>query len=498
MWGRKTAYETKDDSTENLERMSKRFAADLRIQVKKIGSPKLFSKQWLALTETLENVSKIAGIENKSQTLLNVSQNSKNTPVDTTSSSSGFVGQYPKKSQGNVMGLAGFKGSPLSNSNRMNKEFSVLNRRHPSSSSSIMAGSSSSLLGMKKSSIYSPGKKKYNQQVKGDIGVMGTLSASTVVKKQNKDHKQTLWEKEEYCVRYMVEEGKVCVLLRQFLEFKELQHKLYNTIEYPDVTYSSYAESSGLSEEALKLRMEKYEESAGSLLRCCFASVEALQTLDMPLFFDHIQLVLKFAIHPSYQPPTTPISMAKKQEYLIFEYIYLMCRDIEKLSEESICSRFLEMGIMDYAIQFLLKRHDNLPTSACFNAAVALSKFMELEYFATHRDKFFNTLDKKRALISMKKVFLNNLLTSYARKRALRTLIELITYFNLKISSSTDHQDSDQDDDEFFNSSSSTSTSTTSTSNSLLGSGGSTFQQMFANRRAFLSSAGSSSSSSNK
>lgn len=99
---------------------------------------------------------------------------------------------------------------------------------------------------------------------------------------------QTLWERDEFCARYIVEEGKINLIMRLVAEFK--QHMM--------------TKGSSLS-QAEVAQARAYETSLGVLLRVTMKAVEAVQTLDLRAVLEHISATWDYFLDEKYQPPTT-------------------------------------------------------------------------------------------------------------------------------------------------------------------------------------------------
>lgn len=92
---------------------------------------------------------------------------------------------------------------------------------------------------------------------------------------------QTLWEKEQFCVRFMVEEGRINLLLRMIKDWKTL-----------NIDYAQQAMKLKMNPINLQNRMYSFEKFAGILLKCCYSSIESLQTLDFMELATHTANVL--------------------------------------------------------------------------------------------------------------------------------------------------------------------------------------------------------------
>uniref|UniRef100_A0A7S1KR03 Uncharacterized protein n=1 Tax=Percolomonas cosmopolitus TaxID=63605 RepID=A0A7S1KR03_9EUKA len=311
-------------------------------------------------------------------------------------------------------------------------------------------------------------------------------------------HNQTLWEKEQFCVRYMVEEGKVNVLLRLLREWKQTKF-----------SPQKVAEQLKVDPDVVRAKMRSFERSVGILLKCCFSSIEALQTLDTTELVVHASIIFNNALkevdlesfpaeipqrqqedsaqQPSKEDSDTPSSIAPtgdtyttgtsttplspntttqfqmppsetdfetSQEFLVFEYLRLLLDHIEDLQEEMVGKAMLSHDTVNLSVRFLDLFHTKMSQQCQVVCSSMLARLMDTEYFQTNREKFLPTdLDKVR-LVSLKKKFVKGLLVNYQRKRMLRPLMDNIMRFEITHPSEVatggdDDEFADNDDDTF-------------------------------------------------
>ena len=134
----------------------------------------------------------------------------------------------------------------------------------------------------------------------------------------------TVWEREELCVRYVIEESKTNMLLRLMIEFKTF-------------TFGAGAGLSG-DPDAMGV-MKTYEAGLGELLRCLLMAVEALQTLDIPAFIEYAEDMLNSAIAQGNCD-------AQSQEVVVVAYIYAIVTHLDRLDEDRVMSLFLDHHIL--------------------------------------------------------------------------------------------------------------------------------------------------------
>lgn len=232
--------------------------------------------------------------------------------------------------------------------------------------------------------------------------------------------KGTLWEREEYTVRFFLEESKVNMLLRFLVEFKKEQKKLIDGT----VITSDVAKLLQLDEHMLDSKMRCFEESLGILLKHCLMAVEVLQTLDINQLIEYASDVINLALSEQFIVPD-PESFSKSQEFLAIIYLGRLGEEAEHLQEEGICRKLAESNVLGKIIEFLGKFQTNLDTEDLFDASKSVSSILNLEYFHSNRDTVFSD-DQKKILTSLYDSVFKTLLTDYESKKALRALVDTV------------------------------------------------------------------------
>jgi hypothetical protein len=348
---RKGTYERRDESAENLERLTKKFSSDLRDQVQKLNLCEIFSSEWLSMLEIIQNLSKIAKMEHK-------------TP------------------------------GSLPSTIKTNQTFNSVKRK-----SNIVT--SNNVFAYKKRT--------------------SDLNKVCLSKTSN----ETLWERDELVVRYILEDNKINMLLKMITTYKSKQYQLQDGI----LSISQICESLKVEEKVLRNKMKEFEEQLGQLLVFCFSSVEILQMLEINNLIEYASLLLDRSIGHLFVEPEDKESFSNCQETLVIVYLRFICDEIGSLQEERISTMLAEMNIIGKILSFLSRYHNKINNVGLFEISRSLSAILDLEFFQTNRNSVLNTEEEKKLLISMYATVFKNLLTSYENKKALRALVDTINRF---------------------------------------------------------------------
>lgn len=161
--------------------------------------------------------------------------------------------------------------------------------------------------------------------------------------RKTKESSSTLWESDELASRYIVEEGKLNLLLRMLYE-----HKSNACAADGDAVMRQAGEANGLNGSEIARAIER---DAGTIIRCAFGHVEAMQTLDLPLLAEHLSLVLHHLAED--------VAAGKAQDYtgqqevLSVYYLERIGDQLEELGEDRAMEHFADKQLTRRLIRVL-------------------------------------------------------------------------------------------------------------------------------------------------
>eukprot|EP00992_Anisonema_acinus_P000101 TRINITY_DN10034_c0_g1_i2.p1 TRINITY_DN10034_c0_g1~~TRINITY_DN10034_c0_g1_i2.p1 ORF type:complete len:296 (+),score=57.71 TRINITY_DN10034_c0_g1_i2:78-965(+) len=221
----------------------------------------------------------------------------------------------------------------------------------------------------------------------------------------------SIWERDELCVRYIIEEGKINMLLRTMNEFKVFQ-------------YTAMKEGSAKDEES-RIRMKIFEQSLGIVLKCTFTAVEALQTLDLTHLIEHIAVVLKHSLE-FFEPVPGELTV---QEILVIQYLDLLLKKVENLNEENVMKQIESHEIVSLVLKHFEKFSPKLEKEAFDPYAYFLAHLMETEAYQTHRGSYIVDKDDKMRLALLEGRTKELMAADGDNRKALRALSDNIIRF---------------------------------------------------------------------
>eukprot|EP00002_Diphylleia_rotans_P038614 TRINITY_DN8816_c0_g1_i1.p1 TRINITY_DN8816_c0_g1~~TRINITY_DN8816_c0_g1_i1.p1 ORF type:complete len:308 (-),score=78.77 TRINITY_DN8816_c0_g1_i1:335-1258(-) len=225
----------------------------------------------------------------------------------------------------------------------------------------------------------------------------------------------TLWEREELTIRFILEEGKLNVSLRNMVDYFEFKQSY---LKNPSTALLKYIQGTGQDQATLESKMFLYEQSLGMLLRCAFLSVESLQTLDLTLLLTHVTAVLQAAIADTAAPAD------HAQGSLVLHYLSSTALHLEKLNEDRVASLLESNDIVTLVIQLLHKHGKSISKEYVLSGAYFLSGIFQSDAYLSRRSKYIKNQETKKQLVEVRSTLLAEYEGSLETRRKLQGLIE--------------------------------------------------------------------------
>ncbi len=250
----------------------------------------------------------------------------------------------------------------------------------------------------------------------GRLAVISNVESSLSAAKHSDG---TLWETEEQALRFILEDGKLNICLRNMIEYKD--HQQLRRIKKAD---------EGVIEEIspeVAVKCENFEKGLGAVLYHCWSHVEALQTTDIASLLNYISTVFSNALD---NPPVLESLMVNPdfhqyQEVMCFYYIYIIFKHIDDIKESRIMPVYKEKNIFMKQIQLLNIIHSRINAVHVLKAIEGLSSVCETDDFSTYYTESYVTNSSDAAqLLALKTNCLNNLYKEFDNRKYMRALID--------------------------------------------------------------------------
>jgi len=241
----------------------------------------------------------------------------------------------------------------------------------------------------------------------------------------------SVWEREELCIRILVEEGKINLLLRLLNTYKKF------VISTPTSAIASVVARQcpvyGMPE--VLQRMTMFEQGLGVLLRCSMTAVECLQTLDLFGLMDHIALVMDHSLSTESSFTLPPggelLDASSVQEFVVFGYLYYLMRKIEHLSEDRVMGKLKDSLIVPKGLAVIEKfqRCGVLAKETLHHFIYFLGYTFETEAFKTHPTQFVISAEDRQKLCLLEASVKERMSADPTRRKTLRCVVDAIVRY---------------------------------------------------------------------
>jgi len=241
---------------------------------------------------------------------------------------------------------------------------------------------------------------------------------------------KTLWERNELIVRFLLEEGKLNFALRVLVQFKDMQRNEM----FSQALQDAQAKEPGAAWDdipTIKIKAALFEQTLGVLLSCALASVEALQTLDLPLLLEHIHRTLTFSLVHS-EMVRSPDSV-RRQEVLCVTYLSHIFDQIDQLNEDRIMDLIQQHSLLPLLVRNIHLYHTFYTSSTKIHAGKAVSGILGSEAFKTSPDSYLTEVDLKKVIVSLEASFVKETFTDFSSKKQVRGLLDAISRFKYQL-----------------------------------------------------------------
>mmetsp|Transcript_2818 Transcript_2818/g.2810 ORF Transcript_2818/g.2810 Transcript_2818/m.2810 type:complete len:308 (-) Transcript_2818:59-982(-) len=226
----------------------------------------------------------------------------------------------------------------------------------------------------------------------------------------------TLWETEELALRYLLEDGKLNLCLRNLIEYKTFQR---DTLKNPS--------SSSIPADKVD-QCDKFEKGLGVVLRNAWNHVEAVQTTDIQALVNHIADVLDYGlINEDYITQSYDKGdLAMRQEVMVYYYLIAILNRLDELHEDRIMPILRDRHIFMQGVKFLNKYHEYILTTPTLKMIEALSLITASEDYSTYKEQYVTSSSDASELLSLQENILNNYRNDTAIRSIMRPLVDSI------------------------------------------------------------------------
>lgn len=226
----------------------------------------------------------------------------------------------------------------------------------------------------------------------------------------------TLWETEELALRYVLEDGKLNLCLRNMVDFKQHVKQMLIEGQRPPPEIAP--------------KFDKFEKGMGTVLRNAWNHVESLQTTELPLLISHIGDVLETTLFASdiIESYAKAEDLSQRQEVIVFYYLASLMKHLDDIHEDRIMPIIREKNIFMNGVKFLSVYYPAMTAVDALRALEALSGLVQTEDFQTYKERYVSHTDNADAfvLIEFRETVLLKYQDDFKTRRIVRPLLDLV------------------------------------------------------------------------
>ena len=246
-------------------------------------------------------------------------------------------------------------------------------------------------------------------EVLGRVANVSDMESKLAAGKEDK----TLWETEEQALRFLLEDGKLNLCLKNLIEFKQHQRRARVIGSGPIFDFA--------------VECDKFERGLGIILKNAWSHVEALQTSDLTGLMNHIADVLEGALE---SPEVLRFhckagDLHQRQEIVVFYYLFDVMRHLDEISEGRVMPTIRERGIFMMSVNLIERIHSGVQSIHIVKAHSALALMTDTEDFITYTTQYIK-IENIATLIDFKAACIVPLQTDIESRKAIRPLVDCI------------------------------------------------------------------------
>jgi len=224
-------------------------------------------------------------------------------------------------------------------------------------------------------------------------------------------------------VRFLLEEGKLNLCVRLMQTYCQAAYAYpCDSAEYEQWA-SATASASGMPVADFLKKILLFEQSLGVLLRCALEHVEATQTTDLPLLFQHCAELLAAC------GAGAVASFDSTQPAMVLRYLHSIVIRREQLGEDRVAKMIAQHKLVPLVCAHLHVFAPELQREGQLSGSSFLAGTFDTEEFETNRRSFLSPDGHRTAedqLRTFKSAFLSDLVAEADIRKQLRPLLDVV------------------------------------------------------------------------
>jgi hypothetical protein len=231
----------------------------------------------------------------------------------------------------------------------------------------------------------------------------------------------TLWDCDELALRFLLEDGKLNLVLRNLIAYKTLERDMLVQGKSP--------------KDEFKTAARQFECGSGVTLKHAWLHIEALQTTDLPMMVEFIASVLHAVVeNPGRMQGgnmlATDTNSEDLQEKICPHYILALMKGLDAIEEDRVMPSVRRFGLVPTFVRFLRAHHAALSQDTLKASCEALSILFDTDDYQTNEDRYITDDAVGDALAELGDLFIQELASgdSDLRRRIRPLLDELMNH----------------------------------------------------------------------
>uniref|UniRef100_K3X8B5 Uncharacterized protein n=1 Tax=Globisporangium ultimum (strain ATCC 200006 / CBS 805.95 / DAOM BR144) TaxID=431595 RepID=K3X8B5_GLOUD len=244
-------------------------------------------------------------------------------------------------------------------------------------------------------------------QMAEQIGRIGDITE--MERSLPKQQDATLWECEEIALRYLLEDGKLNLCLRNLVDYNEYLKRMLER---------------GPVKESTMETMHKFERGMGLTLKNAWLHAEAVQTTDIPLLIEYIHNIFSYCIeNPDYLAGK---KLDNCQEVTVIHFLLGLCKQLDAIDESRIMPLIVEKRIFSLLAIHLSANFHLLSSTDVAVGVETLALLCSTEDFQSHPDHYVDSFETEAALLALKDEYLDDAIEDLDMRKRLRPLLDVV------------------------------------------------------------------------
>jgi len=215
---------------------------------------------------------------------------------------------------------------------------------------------------------------------------------------------ETLWEGEEHALRFLLEDGKVNVLVRLLETFKEEQRKMLQNSTW-----------FATSDKGIAAIATRFEEAICKILRFSLGHPEVMDTIDISVVFDLLVKSFEFSTFHS-GSFTAPLDGMLELEG--FHFLKNIVQHAERTGKSELFLPIREKGIFGLCLSSLTANIQSFHSQASqFAILASMSAMIDTEDFDTYEPEYLSNSTHVRDLLGLQEMTVLHLQNSTPEER---------------------------------------------------------------------------------